>query len=96
MSSFWNTFNEPIIALAPMEDVTDTAMRELILRVADPSALHVVMTEFASTDGLTQKKGRKRVIHRLRVTDEERLLLKKKMLKLLLKFGEIILKNMLR
>ena len=46
-----------------MEDVTDTAMRELILRVADPSALHVVMTEFASTDGLTHKKGRKRVIH---------------------------------
>ena len=39
MSSFWNTFNEPIIALAPMEDVTDTAMRELILKIADPSAI---------------------------------------------------------
>ena len=33
--------HEPIIALAPMEDVTDTAMRELILRVADPSARYM-------------------------------------------------------
>ena len=82
MSSFWNTFNEPIIALAPMEDVTDTAMRELILKIADPSALHIVMTEFASTDGLTHKKGKKRVIHRLRVTPEERFLLKKKNVKI--------------
>ena len=41
MSSFWNTLKTPIIALAPMEDVTDTAMRELILSIADPSALHL-------------------------------------------------------
>ena len=78
MSSFWNTFKTPIIALAPMEDVTDTAMRELILSIADPSALHVVMTEFASTDGLVHKKARKRIIHRLRITDQERKLLKDK------------------
>jgi tRNA-dihydrouridine synthase len=78
MTSFWNTIDRPIIALAPMEDVTDTVLRELLLGLADPGALHVVMTEFVSTDGLLHKKGRKRVAHRLRVTDEERALLKKK------------------
>jgi nifR3 family TIM-barrel protein len=80
--NFWNTYDEPIIALAPMEDVTDTVLRELLLDLADPGALHVVMTEFVSTDGLVHKKARKRVIHRLRVTDEERALLKKKNVKI--------------
>ncbi len=80
--SFWNTIDRPIIALAPMEDVTDTALRELLLDVADPGCLHVVMTEFVSTDGLLHKKGRKRVAHRLRVTDEERKLLKEKSVKI--------------
>lgn len=76
--SFWKKFNTPIIALAPMEDVTDTVLRELLLGLADPGALHVVMTEFVSTDGLVHPKARKRIIHRLRVTDEERKLLKEK------------------
>ncbi|MDF7824034.1 tRNA-dihydrouridine synthase, partial [Pontiellaceae bacterium B12227] len=80
--SFWNTFNEPIIALAPMEDVTDTVLRQLLLGIADPGALHVVMTEFVSTDGLVHRKARKRVIHRLQVTDEERKLLKQKNIKI--------------
>lgn len=82
MNSFWNTFKEPIIALAPMEDVTDTAMRELILSTADSSALHIVMTEFVSTDGLVHKKARNRIIHRLRITDQERKLLKEKNVKI--------------
>ena len=82
MSSFWNTIDRPIIALAPMEDVTDTALRELLLTIADPTALHVVMTEFVSTDGLVHQKARKRIIHRLRVTDEERQLLKEKNVKI--------------
>lgn len=80
--SFWNTFDSPIIALAPMEDVTDTVLRGLLLGLADPGALHVVMTEFVSTDGLLHKKGRKRVAHRLHVTDAERKLLKEKQVKI--------------
>lgn len=76
--NFWQTITRPIIALAPMEDVTDTVLRELLLGLTDPGCLHVVMTEFVSTDGLLHKKGRKRVIHRLRVTDSERRLLKEK------------------
>ncbi len=82
MKSFWTQFNTPIIALAPMEDVTDTVLRELLLGLTDPDNLHVVMTEFVSTDGLLHKKGRKRVIHRLRVTPEERQLLNKKNVKI--------------
>ena len=65
-----------------MEDVTDTVLRELLLNVADPGALHVVMTEFVSTDGLVHKKARKRVIHRLLVTEEERKLLNAKNVKI--------------
>ena len=61
-----------------MEDVTDTVLRELLLGVADPGSLHVVMTEFVSTDGLLHRKGRKRVAHRLYVSDAERKLLKEK------------------
>ncbi len=80
--NFWKTIDRPIIALAPMEDVTDTVLRELLLGLADPGALHVVMTEFVSTDGLMHKKGRERVIHRLLVTDEERKLLKEKGVKI--------------
>jgi nifR3 family TIM-barrel protein len=80
--NFWQTIDQPIIALAPMEDVTDTVLRELLLTLADPGALHVVMTEFVSTDGLLHKKGRKRVIHRLHVTDSERQLLKEKNVKI--------------
>jgi len=76
--NFWKKFKAPIIALAPMEDVTDTVLRELLLGLADPGALHVVMTEFVSTDGLLHKKGRKRVVHRLLVSDHERKLLKEK------------------
>lgn len=82
MSSFWNALDRPIIALAPMEDVTDTALRELLLTSADPTALHVVMTEFVSTDGLVHRKARKRIIHRLRVTDQERKLLRQKNVKI--------------
>lgn len=81
--NFWNEYKHtPIIALAPMEDVTDTVLRELLLDLADPSAIHVVMTEFVSTDGLVHPKARKRVIHRLQVTDEERKLLKEKNVKI--------------
>ena len=57
-ANFWGEVAEPLIALAPMEDVTDTVLRELLLSLADPGYLHVVVTEFASTDGLLQKKAR--------------------------------------
>ena len=76
MSSFWTERAGPLIALAPMEDVTDTVFRELILGISCPENLHVMMTEFVSTDGLCHQRGREKVVHRLRVNDTERELLR--------------------
>ncbi len=72
MSNFWKQISRPIIALAPMEDVTDTVFRELIRSVSDPEVLNVLFTEFTSTDGLCNEIGRKNVSSRLVVSDSER------------------------
>jgi len=82
MDNFWQTIQKPIIALAPMEDVTDTVFREVVLSVSDPDALNVVFTEFTSTDGLCHEKGRPKVIERLLVNASERQLLKSRNTKL--------------
>jgi len=76
MDNFWQTIKKPIIALAPMEDVTDTVFREVLLSVSDPDSLNVVFTEFTSTDGLCHEKGRPKVIERLLVNTSEMHLLK--------------------
>jgi tRNA-dihydrouridine synthase len=82
MDNFWQTIHKPIIALAPMEDVTDTVFREVVLSVSDPDALNVVFTEFSSTDGLCHEKGRPKVIKRLLVNASEMKLLKSRNTKL--------------
>ncbi len=82
MDNFWQTIKKPIIALAPMEDVTDTVFREVVLSVSDPDALNVVFTEFTSTDGLCHEKGRPKVIERLHVNASEMQLLKSRNTKL--------------
>ena len=82
MDNFWQTIHKPIVALAPMEDVTDTVFREVVLSVSDPEALNVVFTEFTSTDGLCHEKGRPKVIERLLVNASEIQLLKSRNTKL--------------
>ena len=49
MHTFWNDIQRPIIALAPMADVTDPAFRRII---ANKGAPDVFWTEFVSADGL--------------------------------------------
>src|SRR3989344_1151393 len=49
MHSFWDTLQKPILALAPMADVTDPAYRRLIREIAPPD---VFWSEFVSADGL--------------------------------------------
>lgn len=49
------------MALAPMEDVTDTVFRQIVASCARPT---VFFTEFTSVDGLFSR-GREAVIHRL-------------------------------
>lgn len=82
MNNFWLNTNQPFFALAPMEDVTDTVFRELIMSVSTPSALNVVFTEFTNIDGLLNEYGRERVAERLIVSDTERHLLKSRGTKL--------------
>lgn len=82
MNNFWNELKKPIFALAPMEDVTDTVFREVVMSVANPEYLQVLFAEFTSTDGLMHEVGRDKVIYRLLINDSEREYLKKLNIKL--------------
>lgn len=76
VQDFWNALPRPIVCLAPMEDVTDTVFRERVLRMSEPGTLHILYTEFTSTDGLGHEKGFDKVSERLVVNDTEMELLK--------------------
>jgi len=70
------------MALAPMEDVTDTSFRELVTRISDPACLHILFTEFTAVDGMNHPVGKERVSERLIVSESERKLLQEKGIKL--------------
>jgi nifR3 family TIM-barrel protein len=82
MNNFWQQLPRPAFSLAPMEDVTDTVFREMVLGMSALGRLHVVFTEFTSVEGMNHEKGRKRVSERLVVNDSERELLKEMGIKL--------------
>ena len=67
--SFWNKLEKPIFALAPMEEVTDFAFREMFARYGKPS---VMFTEFVSVDGLMHEEGRKRLSIDLKFSEIQR------------------------
>ncbi|MFC2086825.1 tRNA dihydrouridine synthase [Bacteroidota bacterium] len=50
--NFWKDINKPIFSLSPMEDVTDTVFREIILSVSNPELLHILFSEFTSVDAI--------------------------------------------
>lgn len=58
---------KPFFVLAPMDDVTDTAFRQVI---ADCTRPDLSMTEFVNVDGL-QSPGRERLLHKLKFTPME-------------------------
>lgn len=60
--------SRPIFILAPMDDVTDTVFRQVIVSIAAPDEF---FTEFVNVDGL-QSPGRKEVSKKLRFTDNEK------------------------
>ncbi|HEY7415644.1 MAG TPA: tRNA-dihydrouridine synthase [Ktedonobacteraceae bacterium] len=68
MKNFWNELNKPIFILAPMEDVTDTVLRQIIARCGKPD---VFFTEFTNVEGMFSK-GERLVTQRLRYTETER------------------------
>ena len=81
-NNFWNDLKKPVFTLAPMEDVTDTVFREIVMSVSDPDCLHVLFSEFTSTDGLCHEVGGPRVKHRLQINESEKILLKKNKVKI--------------
>jgi len=66
--SIWNDLSKPIVALAPMEDVTDIAFRQVVDEVA-PADLY--FTEFMNVDAY-DTKGWPNVSRRLMKRDEEK------------------------
>lgn len=54
--------NKPIFILAPMEDVTDTVFRQIIIQCGPPDLL---FTEFTNVEGITSE-GVLKIIHRLK------------------------------
>ena len=60
--------DRPILALAPMADVTNAAFRQIIAKYGKPD---VVFTEFVSCDGLCSK-GRKNLLPILKYTEKEK------------------------
>ena len=82
MPDFWKEFKGPVFSLAPMEDVTDTVFREIVMSMTTPGKLHIVFTEFTSVEGMNHPVGRERVSERLIVNESERELLQKLDIKL--------------
>ncbi|GAB1454294.1 tRNA-dihydrouridine synthase [Draconibacterium sp.] len=82
MNNFWQNIDKPVFSLAPMEDVTDTVFREIVIGMSLPGKLNVVFTEFTSVEGMNHPVGRTRVSERLSVNNSERELLKKLNIKL--------------
>lgn len=69
MKSFWTELPKPIMALAPMANVTDAAFRRVIAKYGKPD---VLWTEFVSADGLCHPVARERLLPDLWFTAAER------------------------
>ena len=78
MKNFWKELKnkhsqngEPIIVLAPMADVTDSAFRRVIAKYGKPD---VIWTEFVSADGLIRAnpKGKAKLMRDLLYSETER------------------------
>ena len=82
-SNFWHKQITPSFSLAPMEDVTDTVFREMVLRNSEEGQLHLLFSEFTSTDGMCHEIGHDKVKHRLQINASEQKQLKAKSVKLI-------------
>lgn len=68
IKGFWNKLEKPIMALAPLYDVTDAAFRFIIAKHGKPDVFY---TEFTSSDGL-MSPGQAKLLHHLKFSDIER------------------------
>lgn len=69
MTNFWIKLPKPFTVLAPMENVTDFAFREIVATVL--SKPDVMFTEFTNVDALNSK-GYKKTIHRFKFDKTQR------------------------
>ena len=67
-ASFWDDLPRPMMLLAPMANVTDTAFRQIIARCGRPD---LMMTEFTSCEGLCSR-GREQLLAELTYHESER------------------------
>ncbi|MDD2935060.1 MAG: tRNA-dihydrouridine synthase [Candidatus Pacebacteria bacterium] len=67
--SFWDKLQKPIMALAPMADVTDVSFRQVISKYGKPD---VFWTEFVACDGLCSVGQEKLVKNLLQFSEKER------------------------
>ena len=85
MANFWLKLKKPIITLAPMYDVTDSAFRQIVAGFcpkcpksdfkgarSPTSGKPVFFTEFVSADGLASEAGRAKLLRELYFTKTER------------------------
>ncbi len=68
MTNFWDKLPKNFTVLAPMEDVTDTVFRQIVIKADRPD---VFFTEFTNVDGLLSK-GVEKVAQRLRYEPNEK------------------------
>lgn len=83
MNNFWHNIKTANFSLAPMEDVTDTAFREVVLKNMQDEKLHLLFSEFTSVEGFCHPIGNAKVKHRLQINNSEKNLLKQKKVKLI-------------
>jgi tRNA-dihydrouridine synthase len=67
MQSVWSSANGPLFVQAPLEDVSDSVFRQMLIRIGRPD---IFFTEFTNVDGLLSA-GNQQVGHRLQSTAEE-------------------------
>lgn len=68
MTNFWTKLPPNFSVLAPMEDVTDTVFRQVIIKAGRPD---VFFTEFTNCDGICSI-GQAKLIHRFKYSKIER------------------------
>ena len=68
MGTFWNKLTSPFFVQAPLEDVSDTVFRQMLLECGRPD---VFFTEFTSSDAISSL-GKKIALQRLQFSQTER------------------------
>ena len=68
INGFWKKLNKPFFALAPMADVTDMEMREMVAKYGKPD---ILWTEFVSCDGLLSR-GKEKLLPDLWYSENQR------------------------